>query len=262
MQRAARPTSSSTSSSNNKPPTTPIRRTRLNSKDNITTTPLRRRLNSRDIATSYQGNFGFAEDLLPFEIHRNHLTTTATGFLLGWCLIYFTALAVVQIMSVLFIGPPYSLSLTNVLHTVGTILSIHWIKGSPFDEQGERAGLTLWEQLVAEGTSARHVRCLLLLVPTLLTYAACLQCQYQPEFCIINSVSWMIAILAKLPFMNGVRIFGINRTVGIDDLPDDYDNDDDSGIVGLDGDRKALQSNMASPHQRGRASNNNNYHRD
>jgi hypothetical protein len=76
--------------------------------------------------------------------------------------------------------------------------------------------LTVWEQLEAtQGT--KPVRQVLLIVPTVLTWAACWAAQYDTAISILNIVLWLIAIAAKLPFMNGVRIFGINRTAGIDD---------------------------------------------
>ena len=36
-----------------------------------------------------------------------------------------------------------------------------------------------------------------------------------------------MVMLPKLPFMNGVRILGINKTVGIDDDFEEDDEDDD-----------------------------------
>ena len=61
------------------------------------------------------------------------------------------------------------------------------------------------------------VRRTLLTVPTVLAYTACVTSHFDPLTCFINVVLWSIAMLAKLPFMNGVRLFGINRTAGIDD---------------------------------------------
>ena len=42
----------------------------------------------------------------------------------------------------------------------------------------------------------------------------------------INVGVWSVVMIPKLPFMNGVRLFGINRTAGIDDCVD-IDNEDD-----------------------------------
>lgn len=64
---------------------------------------------------------------------------------------------------------------------------------------------------------ALAVRRTLFTVPTVLAYTACVSCQFDSFTCTMNILLWSIAIMAKLPFMNGVRIFGINRTAGIDD---------------------------------------------
>jgi hypothetical protein len=81
--------------------------------------------------------------------------------------------------------------------------------------------LTLWEQLVALGADAERVRQGLLILPVVLCYAACQFADYEPLACGVNFVLLAIALLAKSGFMNGVRIFGINRTVGIDDGMDE-----------------------------------------
>mmetsp|Transcript_60009 Transcript_60009/g.70109 ORF Transcript_60009/g.70109 Transcript_60009/m.70109 type:complete len:287 (+) Transcript_60009:78-938(+) len=57
----------------------------------------------------------------------------------------------------------------------------------------------------------------LLLTPTLLTYAACHLSKYDPILSSINGFIWLTCTIPKMPFMHGVRIMGINRTVGIDD---------------------------------------------
>jgi hypothetical protein len=111
----------------------------------------------------------------------------------------------------------YSFTCTHVAHFIVTIIYLHWIKGCPdFYEQGEMNAMTLWEQL--ESTSGTFVvKRALLIIPTLLCYAACHFANYDPLLSAGNIVVWIISILAKMPFMNGVRILGINRTTGIDD---------------------------------------------
>jgi hypothetical protein len=85
-----------------------------------------------------------------------------------------------------------------------------------FDQHGELAAMTLWEQL--EGRSRiRNVKRTLFVVPTVLCYAACHFSNYSYVVCVTNVVLWIAQMIGKLPIMNGVRIFGINRTTGIDD---------------------------------------------
>jgi len=85
------------------------------------------------------------------------------------------------------------------------------------------AALTLWEQLEATQDS-RSLREALMVVPCILCWVACHVADYDKATCTLNVIFWMITMLGKLPFMNGVRLFGINRTAGIDDNQDDDDD--------------------------------------
>jgi hypothetical protein len=180
--------------------------------------PRRSRMNSRDIPRSYSGLYGFSDgDLLPFELNR-HRDTFGTETNTAWFLgVYLTLLTTVQLLSLTIMSDMRSTwTVTNAIHLMITLVYVHWLKGSLYDEQGEMNALTVWEQLEAtQGT--KPVRQVLLIVPTVLTWAACWAAQYDTSTSILNIVLWLIAIAAKLPFMNGVRIFGINRTAGIDD---------------------------------------------
>jgi len=116
----------------------------------------------------------------------------------------------------------WSWTFTNIIHWLTTTVYLHWMKGSLFDEQGEMAAMTLWEQV--EGRyNATAVRRTLTVVPTVLCYAACNFSGYKYNVCVINTVLWALSMIAKLPFMNGVRILGINKTTGIDD---DFNKED------------------------------------
>jgi ORMDL family len=225
------------------------------------------RINSRDIARTYSGLYGSSgDDLLPFELSRNGTLTTVfkrkqQGVILGLyvSILILTQVIVGMILNVLSSAssssssssstaasssssssPSSSISLldvswtcTNVLHTAISLIYIHWMKGSclyPADDNGEMNGLTLWEQLDAT-PDTRALREALMVVPCLLTWIACHATDYQWTWSLLNCALWIAAMLGKLPCMNGVRIFGINRTVGIDDdlfgMGDDDDDDDD-----------------------------------
>lgn len=54
-------------------------------------------------------------------------------------------------------------------------------------------------------------------VPTILTYIACHMASYDIHTVTLNMVILFILVLSKQDFMYGVRVFGINRTVGVDD---------------------------------------------
>jgi hypothetical protein len=96
-----------------------------------------------------------------------------------------------------------------------------------FDEHGELAAMTLWEQL--EGRSQiLNVKRTLFIVPTVLCYGACHFSKYSYIVCFSNVILWIIHMMSKLPIMNGVRIFGINQTTGIDDNYEYINNSNNS----------------------------------
>jgi hypothetical protein len=184
----------------------------------------RRRFYSRDIPRTYSGLYGQTDDLLPFEMnrHRGTLTSQSLGMIIG---LYFTLLAVVQLLICLVLLVPaerghvvsaLSWTWTNAIHAVVTIVYMHWLKGSLYDDSGEMNALTLWEQLEAT-QDTRPVRETFQVAPCLLCWVACHAADYERTVCLVNAALWAATMLGKLPFMNGVRMFGINQTAGIDD---------------------------------------------
>jgi hypothetical protein len=198
--------------------------------NNNCSTPNRPRINSRDIPRSYSGLYGQGDgDLLPFELARNWHTDWLEN---GGVLLLATYLGCVLIVQMVVaavlenatsVALYWSWTITNAVHCLLTTIYLHWLKGSLFDEQGEMAAMTLWEQLEGRHNTVL-VKRTLTIVPCLLCYAACQFSEYDWNVCLWNVVLWSIHIVAKLPTMNGVRIFGINRTTGIDD-DDDYKED-------------------------------------
>ena len=196
------------------------------SSDAAPTTPNRPRINSRDIPRSYSGLYGQGDgDLLPFELARNWHTDWLEngGFLLLGTYIGGILLCQVVVAAVLenTTGTSkWSWTVTSALHCLLTTIYVHWMKGSLFDEQGEMAAMTLWEQLEGRHNTVL-VKRTLTVVPCLLCWAACQFSEYEWNVCVWNALWWSICVVAKLPSMNGVRIFGINRTTGIDDYKQD-----------------------------------------
>lgn len=179
--------------------------------------PSRPRMNSKDIPRTYSGLYGDESDLLPFELSRNRNTDWMAG---GWWLLctYVGIILVGELVFMAFLPFTISWTAAHVTHFVVTLVYLHWIKGSPnFYEQGEMNAMTLWEQLESKPCGDGGVKRVLMIVPTLTCYAACHFSLYDAKLCILNSILWIICMLAKMPFMNGVRILGINRTTGIDD---------------------------------------------
>ena len=105
---------------------------------------------------------------------------------------------------------------TNIIHGVLSFIFLHWIKGSPDDNnQGDYNGLTLFEQLDG-GIPWTATKKFLMLVPTLLCWLACHLATYKPIYVVVNCGIFVISIIAKIPEMHRVRIFGINSSLGID----------------------------------------------
>jgi ORMDL family len=201
------------------------------------TTAHRTRFNSRDIPRSYSGQYSTeSNNLLPLEFNRSQNIVTRNVSLVVFLSTYLTFVFILQFASVSIVSStasdkgtkPWSKHLhiilssswtvTHAVHCLVTLLYLHWLKGSYLlDEQGELNAMTVWEQLEATSESSTHMRRILLIVPTCLAYMACLSSKFQPSTCTINIIFWSISMFAKLPQMNGVRLFGINRTAGIDD---------------------------------------------
>lgn len=221
-------------------------RSRANTKERSVSPPaaLRSRLNSKDIPRTYSGLYGRGgelthqtpnSDLLPFELSRNLNTDwllsssdspskrkqMRSGSLL-WIYIFFIVLIQFTVMALPLGVMTFATSFTatHIIHGFLTLLFLHWIKGSPnFYEQGELNAMTLWEQLEScpETQQSNTTKKVLFIVPTLLCYLACHFCNYDRFLSGVNLVVWAVCVIAKLEGMNGVRLLGINRTIGIDD---------------------------------------------
>jgi len=190
--------------------------------------PSRSRLNSKDIPRTYSGLYGSggelnhetsSSDLLPFELSCNRNTEWIDAVApLSLFLVYIFIIAASEMALLIFFPLPTSLTITNFLHMIITMTYFHWIKGSPnFYDQGEMNAMTLWEQLESSPTPRLLPKAVLFIVPTLLCHIACHFARYGKISCLINFSIWLICIVVKLQFMNGVRILGINSTIGIDD---------------------------------------------
>jgi len=238
----------STSSSSSMPSTPSRNRSRASNsakeKKRSISPPTRSRLNSKDIPRTYSGLYGTGgelthqtqnSDLLPFELSRNLNTDwllsssespskskrMRSGSLL-WSYIFiivfiqFTAMT----LPLGILTFETSFTATNIIHGLLTLLFLHWIKGSPnFYEQGELNAMTLWEQLESspDTQQSSNTKKVLVIAPTLLCYSACHFCHYDKVLCAINLGVWAVCVIAKSEGMNGVRLWGINRTIGIDD---------------------------------------------
>jgi len=114
-----------------------------------------------------------------------------------------------------------SFTITNIIHGIITIIFLHWLKGSPdFYDHGELNAMTLWEQLSCCPESnivANQTKQVLYIIPTLLCYVSCKFVNFDAGISLLNLGVWFICVVAKMDGMQGVRLFGFNRTIGIDD---------------------------------------------
>ncbi|KAF8651880.1 hypothetical protein HU200_063128 [Digitaria exilis] len=86
----------------------------------------------------------------------------------------------------------------------------HWKKGTPFaDDQGMYNTLTWWEQM-DNGKQLTRNRKFLTAVPVVLYLIASHTTDYQHPMLFLNTVAVTVLVVAKLPNMHKVRIFGIN----------------------------------------------------
>ena len=182
-------------------------------------TPRRRRCNSREYPRSYSGQYGQGDDLVPLEIQR-HGRSTLPHFP-TFCGVYLTLVLVVHwlvVMLLVVMSPTAAWTWTHVIHAAASMWWLHWSKGSLEDVAGEMNALTQWEQWEASGTDTRAVREACMVVPCMLCWLACHVADYKPPMLVaLNIVLWIASLCPKMPFMNGVRLFGINATTGIDD---------------------------------------------
>ena len=204
-------------------------------------------------------------NLLPFELAHNRNTDWIAAGGPALLLTYISTIAIFLLTFLAFVTEPkMAWTMINVAHGLVSTVYLHWIKGNPADymdgSQGEMNAMTTWEQIVSkpaihvysnQSSSISHnnndstpirggiresmtnaikklrSRDVLCVVPTLLAHASCHVANYEFNYVLINVGTWSVVMLPKLPFMNGVRILGINKTVGIDDDFEEDDEDDD-----------------------------------
>jgi len=204
-------------------------------------------------------------NLLPFELSHNRNTDWIAAGGPALLLTYISTIVIFLLTFLAFITEPKNAwVLINLSHGLSTLVYLHWIKGNPADymdgTQGEMNAMTTWEQIVSKptmhvytnkkidtnqnkvessspirGTFTNAVKKLrsrdvLYVVPSLLAHASCHVAKYEYHYVLINLGVWAVVMLPKLPFMNGVRLFGINRTIGIDDAGN-YEEEDEDCLV-------------------------------
>lgn len=99
----------------------------------------------------------------------------------------------------------------HLAHGALTFYLFHWMKGSPVgSDQGKYDGLTFWEQL-DDGVQNTATRKFLIFLPALIFALASHGSDYSAQPLGLNLVVLAVLLVAKLPAMHTVRLFGINR---------------------------------------------------
>ncbi|KAL6073001.1 sphingolipid homeostasis protein orm1 [Balamuthia mandrillaris] len=102
-------------------------------------------------------------------------------------------------------------TLTYQIHAVVTYYAFHWDKGVPFtfSDQGKYDALTVWEQL-DQGVQFTPTRKVLTVIPIILFMITSHYTHYHPPTLVLNLIALAVLIVAKIPQMHKVRIFGVN----------------------------------------------------
>ncbi|KAJ3185844.1 hypothetical protein HDU85_001213 [Gaertneriomyces sp. JEL0708] len=104
-----------------------------------------------------------------------------------------------------------SWTLTNLVYNASTFIMFHWVTGIPFSfNQNEYEGLTLWEQ-IDNGEQFTPTKKFLTALPIILFLLSTHYTHYDFPTFMINLASLITVLVAKLPSMHKVRIFGINK---------------------------------------------------
>mmetsp|Transcript_20114 Transcript_20114/g.56551 ORF Transcript_20114/g.56551 Transcript_20114/m.56551 type:complete len:171 (+) Transcript_20114:87-599(+) len=107
--------------------------------------------------------------------------------------------------------------LVHNAHNIITFVLFHWVKGVPFSDiykvQGKYDKLTLWEQLDngVQYSSTRKFFTAELIILYLFVLHLSIENGYGVLVFIVNTATFLPCMIGKLPFMNRVRILGINK---------------------------------------------------
>ncbi|CDH57818.1 protein orm1 [Lichtheimia corymbifera JMRC:FSU:9682] len=130
----------------------------------------------------------------------------------AWSTTIFVIVLLKTLYSIIpFISPEASWTLTNLTFNIGHYIMFHWVQGIPFENhQGAYDGLTLWEQIDG-GVQFTATRKFFTAVPIALFLLSTHYTHYNLLLLAINFAPLMLVLVAKLPVMHRVRVFGINK---------------------------------------------------
>lgn len=144
----------------------------------------------------------------PAHVNRNAEWVSTPG---GWAFIA-VLLALGWLAAAALLGDAgQAWTAVHLAHGALTFYLFHWMKGSPVAaDQGKYDGLTFWEQL-DDGVQNTATRKFLIFLPALTFALASHGSDYAAQPLGLNLVVLLVLLVAKLPAMHTVRLFGINR---------------------------------------------------
>ncbi|KAJ1985148.1 sphingolipid homeostasis protein orm1 [Dimargaris verticillata] len=105
-------------------------------------------------------------------------------------------------------------TLTNWTYNISQYIMFHAIIGTPFEvDQGVFDGLTMWEQ-IDQGAQFTPTKKFLTVLPIFLFLLSTHYTHYDVFTFWINFAGLLVILVAKLPLMHRVRLFGINVVEG------------------------------------------------
>ncbi|KAI8970389.1 ORMDL family-domain-containing protein [Mycotypha africana] len=157
-----------------------------------------------------KAQFNLDRDSAPNQLNY---TTNWMSYKGAWITTVFVAVAIKVLYSLIpFISSETSWTLTNLTFNAGHFVMFHWLQGLPTlnNINGAYDGLTVWEQ-IDDGVQFTATRKFLVMVPIILFLLSTHYTHYDMVQFAINFCSLVIVLIAKLPSMHQVRIFGINK---------------------------------------------------
>eukprot|EP00172_Hildenbrandia_rubra_P004033 Plantae.Rhodophyta-Hildenbrandia_rubra.ctg7422.p1 GENE.Plantae.Rhodophyta-Hildenbrandia_rubra.ctg7422~~Plantae.Rhodophyta-Hildenbrandia_rubra.ctg7422.p1 ORF type:complete len:155 (-),score=18.19 Plantae.Rhodophyta-Hildenbrandia_rubra.ctg7422:413-877(-) len=104
----------------------------------------------------------------------------------------------------------------NILHAIATLYFFHWLKGNPFTTYWgltppESDRFTWWEQIDRRWQNTPSRKFCTFIVIALFLLAVVSTPPDHPRYVLANLVASAVVFIAKLPAMDEIRIFGINK---------------------------------------------------
>ncbi|EER98458.1 hypothetical protein BDA96_02G132300 [Sorghum bicolor] len=154
----------------------------------------------------------YVEAAPPVDVNKNTEWFMYPGVWTTYILLLFFAWLLV--LSVSGCSPGAAWTVVNLAHFAITYHFFHWKKGTPFaaDDQGIYSRLTWWEQM-DNGQQLTRNRKFLTVVPVVLYLIASHLTDYKQPMFFLNTIAVFVLVVAKLPNMHKVRIFGINADI-------------------------------------------------